>query len=160
MGCVNGKQSSGRSFQKLKPEHGYATRGSGGARPLSRSHNNVRAHSKVGLESETRGHRVSTSRNENAGGAVVRLEAGAEREQKNEVGINVSKRFVDKKIGRDEYVGGWPKWLVDNIPADVLAKLLPKSADSYEMLAKVVYIVYTKSTYSLTFEVVKSDLRL
>lgn len=42
-----------------------------------------------------------------------------------------------KKIGGDEPVKGWPKWLVDNIPPDVLAGLVPKSADSYDKLAKV-----------------------
>lgn len=31
----------------------------------------------------------------------------------------------------------WPKWLVDNIPQNVLATLVPKSADSYQKLDKV-----------------------
>ncbi|KAM7261988.1 hypothetical protein ACFE04_021065 [Oxalis oulophora] len=34
-------------------------------------------------------------------------------------------------------VNAWPKWLVDNIPGDVLAALVPKSADSYDKLAKI-----------------------
>ncbi|XP_050208151.1 probable serine/threonine-protein kinase At1g09600 [Mercurialis annua] len=42
-----------------------------------------------------------------------------------------------KKIGDDDHVGGWPKWLVDNIPKEALAGLIPKSADSYDKLAKV-----------------------
>jgi hypothetical protein len=46
-------------------------------------------------------------------------------------------RIVPKKIGGDELVDGWPKWLVDNIPADVLDGLVPRSADSYDKLAKV-----------------------
>ena len=46
-------------------------------------------------------------------------------------------RVVPKKIGGDELVDGWPKWLVDNIPADVLGGLVPRSADSYDKLAKV-----------------------
>uniref|UniRef100_A0A1U7YEN6 Probable serine/threonine-protein kinase At1g54610 n=1 Tax=Nicotiana sylvestris TaxID=4096 RepID=A0A1U7YEN6_NICSY len=37
----------------------------------------------------------------------------------------------------DELVDGWPKWLVDNIPKEVLVGLVPKTADSYDKLAKV-----------------------
>jgi hypothetical protein len=33
--------------------------------------------------------------------------------------------------------GEWPKWLVDNIPENVLATLIRKTADSYEKLGKV-----------------------
>ncbi|XP_031120602.1 probable serine/threonine-protein kinase At1g54610 [Ipomoea triloba] len=39
--------------------------------------------------------------------------------------------------GEEEMVDGWPKWLVDNIPGQVLAGLVPKSADSYEKIDKV-----------------------
>ncbi|KAK4417348.1 putative serine/threonine-protein kinase [Sesamum alatum] len=42
-----------------------------------------------------------------------------------------------KKIATDELVGGWPRWLVDNVPVDDLAGLVPKTADSYDKLAKV-----------------------
>ncbi|XP_060182883.1 probable serine/threonine-protein kinase At1g54610 [Lycium barbarum] len=42
-----------------------------------------------------------------------------------------------RKIGGDELVDGWPKWLVDNIPKEVLVGLVPKTADSYDKLAKV-----------------------
>ncbi|WCJ31712.1 Cyclin-dependent kinase C-2 C [Euphorbia peplus] len=54
-----------------------------------------------------------------------------------ENGGNVSQRIGVKKIAADELVDGWPKWLVDNIPPQVLAGLLPKSADSYDKLAKI-----------------------
>ncbi|KAH7675103.1 [RNA-polymerase]-subunit kinase protein [Dioscorea alata] len=37
----------------------------------------------------------------------------------------------------DDLVDGWPRWLVNNVPKDVLAGLVPKSADSYDKLAKV-----------------------
>lgn len=37
----------------------------------------------------------------------------------------------------DEMVDGWPKWLVDNIPTDVLKNIVPKSADSYTKIDKV-----------------------
>lgn len=39
--------------------------------------------------------------------------------------------------GDDELVDGWPRWLVNNIPKDVLACLVPKSADSYVKIDKV-----------------------
>lgn len=43
-----------------------------------------------------------------------------------------------KKSGEDdELVDGWPKWLVDNIPSDVLKNIVPKSADSYTKIDKV-----------------------
>nr|TKR78672.1 hypothetical protein D5086_0000279880 [Populus alba] len=54
---------------------------------------------------------------------------------KNDVG-NVSQRLSLKKAVGDELVDGWPKWLVDNFPSEVLAGLVPKSADSYNKLAK------------------------
>lgn len=41
------------------------------------------------------------------------------------------------KGGEDELVDGWPKWLVDNIPSDVLKNIVPKSADSYTKIDKV-----------------------
>ena len=51
---------------------------------------------------------------------------------------NSNKKRKKKKIGGDDQVvNGWPQWLVDNIPQDVLAGLIPRSADSYEKLAKV-----------------------
>ncbi|XVE60908.1 hypothetical protein DITRI_Ditri05aG0164400 [Diplodiscus trichospermus] len=37
----------------------------------------------------------------------------------------------------DEMIDGWPKWLVDNIPKEVLAGLVPKSAESYDKLDKI-----------------------
>ncbi|PON52267.1 Serine/threonine protein kinase [Trema orientale] len=48
-----------------------------------------------------------------------------------------------KKIGGDELVNGWPKWLVDNISQEVLAGLVPRSADSYDKLAKIGHGTYS-----------------
>ncbi|KAL3818827.1 hypothetical protein ACJIZ3_004732 [Penstemon smallii] len=48
------------------------------------------------------------------------------------------KRILVKKIdGADELVDGWPRWLLENVHPDALAGLVPKSADSYDKLAKV-----------------------
>lgn len=41
----------------------------------------------------------------------------------------------------DELVDGWPRWLVNNVPPEMLAGLIPKSADSYEKLDKVFYLL-------------------
>lgn len=48
--------------------------------------------------------------------------------------------------GEDELVGGWPKWFVANVPPEVLVGFVPKSADCYEKLDKVVY-TYTSSEF-------------
>ncbi|KAG5035942.1 hypothetical protein GLYMA_04G218000v4 [Glycine max] len=50
-------------------------------------------------------------------------------------------------MARYEFVEGWPKWLLDNIPANVLANIVPKSADSYEKLAKI-----GRGTYSNVYK--------
>ncbi|KAJ6709163.1 CYCLIN-DEPENDENT KINASE [Salix koriyanagi] len=44
-------------------------------------------------------------------------------------------RFVE--FGGEEVVDGWPKWLTDNVPREVLGGLIPKSAENYDKLAKV-----------------------
>lgn len=52
---------------------------------------------------------------------------------------NVSRRMnVPEIVGGEELVDGWPKWLVENISREALAGLVPKSADSYDKLAKVI----------------------
>ncbi|MED6188478.1 hypothetical protein PIB30_086348 [Stylosanthes scabra] len=58
----------------------------------------------------------------------------ATREEKN---IEKEDDDEEKNISRYEFVDGWPKWLVDNIPRHVLDSLVPKSADSYIKLGKV-----------------------
>ena len=58
---------------------------------------------------------------------------GKEKQRSNET---VEKRNV--LVVRDEMVDGWPKWLIDNIPKEVFAGLVPKSAESYDKLDKVI----------------------
>ncbi|KAL0449213.1 UNVERIFIED_CONTAM: putative serine/threonine-protein kinase [Sesamum latifolium] len=41
------------------------------------------------------------------------------------------------KTAADELVGGWPRWLVENVQVEDLAGLVPKTADSYDKLAKI-----------------------
>lgn len=71
-------------------------------------------------------------------------------------GGNISKRMASLNVvGKELLVDGWPKWLTDNIPGDVLAGIVPRSADSYDKLDKVslfrhflLQAVPTKSTCS------------
>ena len=58
---------------------------------------------------------------------------GNEKQRSNET---VEKRKV--LVVGDEMVDGWPKWLIDNIPKEVLGGLVPKSAESYDKLDKVI----------------------
>ncbi|XP_066372726.1 probable serine/threonine-protein kinase At1g54610 [Miscanthus floridulus] len=37
----------------------------------------------------------------------------------------------------DELVDGWPTWLLDNVPREVLQGIVPKSADAYDKIEKV-----------------------
>lgn len=64
------------------------------------------------------------------------------------IGNELSNRGT-RKMGGDELVDGWPKWLVDNIPKEVLAGLVPKSADSYDKLAKVSFSIHLKADSEL-----------
>lgn len=56
-----------------------------------------------------------------------------------------------KKGVEDELVDGWPKWLVDNIPSDVLKNIVPKSADSYTKIDKVNILCTSKHFHFLNF---------
>ena len=47
------------------------------------------------------------------------------------------------KILEEEMVDGWPKWLVDSVPTEVLAEVVPKSAESYKMIDKVSLFLIT-----------------
>lgn len=145
MGCVSGKLSPTYN-DRFKQHNGYYVEKVHIAKPISvsTSHNNLRPTSdnKAVLGPEPKPgptNRVSTSKVEDGGTGEVEggnrekvVVGNNGREVKSEI-WNVSR----KKIGRDEYVDGWPKWLVDNIPSSVLATILPRSADSYEKLAKV-----------------------
>ncbi|KAI3460462.1 hypothetical protein Pfo_017125 [Paulownia fortunei] len=66
---------------------------------------------------------------------------------------NVSERDdLTKKAGEDELVDGWPKWLTDNIPIEVLRNIAPKSADSYVKIEKV-----GQGTYSNVYKARDKD---
>lgn len=138
MGCVFGKFSPPRKTDRPKRHNSSGKRG---VTKYSSKH--------VGVKRETQKQRVSE---EKVSGSVVSAEkvslgvSVVEEERDGDVVIEEEKREVEvcdaeeKKIARYECADGWPKWLVDNVPSDVLATLVPKSADSYEKLAKVILI--------------------
>ncbi|CAN1345048.1 Probable serine/threonine-protein kinase At1g54610 [Linum perenne] len=77
----------------------------------------------------------NNNNNHNSSTKDVKVEAAAV--ESGGGGRKSKKVVVLKKIGGgDDYIDGWPKWLIDNIPKDVLDGLVPKSADSYDKLAK------------------------
>ncbi|CAN4114217.1 unnamed protein product [Withania somnifera] len=137
MGCVQGKGYgvSPERLERMKVENGYVkgTRVEKQPRPqqmrdMPRIHEqegNERNH--VVLEEEKRIGRDQIKGRDVTGNGV-------------RIGIDSSQRGTSgngRKIGRNEFVDGWPKWLIDNIPKEVLVGLVPKTADSYDKLAKV-----------------------
>nr|QYW07105.1 cyclin-dependent kinase like 6 [Dimocarpus longan] len=119
MGCVQGKRftnSPDSQLEKLKAKSGY-----------------VKGVSRGRVILMTNGGSSGP-----AGGSEKRVPGEAEKVKNSGGGAGGgSRRSSRKKIADDELVGGWPKWLVDNISGEVLAGLVPKSADSYDKLAKV-----------------------
>ena len=167
MGCVHGKHTStarNRNLESLKRQNAYASRASASAPPKPLSHDDnsrtrisiSNSNSKqVVEEKEESQKRVSVSRDHHSktssgGQADTDIR---EKEKEKEKGVanaiddlksneieNVSKTSEfkkKKKIASYEFVDGWPKWLVDNIPKEVLSGLVPRSAHSYEKLDKV-----------------------
>jgi hypothetical protein len=140
MGCVQAKSSTyspHQGIEKMKLDGGYIKGDSGGIPITHKQLGKVQASKELtrliqsGDLSLKDKHivRVESGSGGGAGGEAERERSGGSR--------NVSKRAVRKKIGEDELVDGWPKWLVDNVSADLLEGLVPKSADSYDKLAKV-----------------------
>lgn len=149
MGCVFGKFSDSPPRKPKRHVKRVSSQKS--------TRNSKRSSKNVGLKRETSSQRprvvskdVSASENErkishdvNAAGGVVVVVRSKEEKEESHVAVEEEKREIEEKkkkkiISRYDFVDGWPKWLVDNIPSDVLATLVPKSADSYEKLAKVV----------------------
>ncbi|KAJ8765774.1 hypothetical protein K2173_014896 [Erythroxylum novogranatense] len=132
MGCVLSRKpdlSPPRRLEKMKHENDYSGGGDGGKLAGSR-----RAGKDSGrfVKQEVDNKRVVALNGANRGGGK-----GAAGEEVKKGDTNVSERITLKKITGEELVGGWPKWLVQNVPREVLAGLVPKSADSYDKLAKV-----------------------
>ncbi|KAK1441375.1 hypothetical protein QVD17_07225 [Tagetes erecta] len=138
MGCVQGKsspaynrqQSRSVSLHKMKLDNGYAvTAPDGGKQNVA---------NKLLVEVPVKEN--SVNKNNHVGDDDVNVNVNVNTMKE---GDGESDRKLGKKIGSDELVNGWPKWLVDNIPAEVLAHLVSKSADSYDKLAKIGHGTYS-----------------
>lgn len=140
MGCIQAKgttYSPQGPLEKLKFENGYI-KGENAGRPTS-----SKQHSGRDFNKSLRGGGGTKNVADTGGGGRGRGGGGGRRisreseRGKHGGGGNVSQRISVKKIAADELVDGWPKWLVENVQSDALAGLVPKSADSYDKLAKV-----------------------
>ncbi|KAM1052620.1 hypothetical protein FF1_000207 [Malus domestica] len=146
MGCVQAKTNSPshdlQVLDKLKRDNGYV-KGSIGGKPVTLKHSrkDVKAAAFNGEDKIADG---------GGGGLVVRETERAKN------GGNVSGRMMLKKIGGDDddIVDGWPKWLVENVPPDILVGFVPKTADSYDKLAKV-----GQGTYSNVYKARDRDTK-
>ncbi|MBA0777953.1 hypothetical protein Gotri_005899 [Gossypium trilobum] len=126
MGCVQGKnpmKSPPRGLEKLKMENGYKGKGAFAAHRRSTGQR---------YTDPDRVHRPEPPKKLNGFGSADGVVAGKEKKSSNET---VERRNV--LVAGDEMVDGWPKWLIDNIPKEVLAGLVPKSAESYDKLDKI-----------------------
>lgn len=146
MGCVQAKPSEGseaRGLERLKLENGYigngdfiAHRRSMGQRyergEVGRLHQGESGKDRVGLGIGNAERRGSSDDSVRGGGDAKKL---TNREGKKNA-LHDSEKLARKSFD-DEMVEGWPKWLVDNVPREVLAGLVPKSAESYKMIDKV-----------------------
>ena len=144
MGCTQAKHStnsSPRGLQKLKMENGYVKakypdarrstgqRYSGIPQPKARNSSAGNSGRLVGGGDED-GKLITREAKKDSGGSGGGSGDG-----------NISKRMASLNLGgEEELVDGWPKWLTDNIPKDVLAGRVPRSAESYDKLDKVSFL--------------------
>lgn len=134
MGVVQTKpsqSSSSRGFDKFKSENGYVGKGEFEGDRRSTGQKDVE---------ESGGRYRAQSRKHNGG---EEGEGKLANKGKRDGSGNVSqKASVFKRIEEVELVDGWPKWLIDNVPREVLTGMVPKSAESYAMLSKVCACVF------------------
>ncbi|XP_057971208.1 probable serine/threonine-protein kinase At1g54610 [Malania oleifera] len=135
MGCILTKHStqSGRrrGLEKLKLENGYARRAVG------RKQQGKNPSGNLVPQGQGAGNKKGGVGLGGGGGGEERKVRIREEENRDLGGDVLEKILQKKKIAGDELVDGWPRWLADNIPREVLLGLVPKSVDSYEKLEKV-----------------------
>ncbi|XP_028234405.1 probable serine/threonine-protein kinase At1g54610 [Glycine soja] len=142
MGCVCGKFSPPRE-ERPRPPQVKRVASKEGSRTTRSS-----KHVGEGVKRETQTQRVSVSVNKDStanDGGVVEGEKGKTVAKKGKTTKDLDVK--EEKMAEYGFVDGWPKWLLDNIPANVLAKIVPKSADSFEKLAKI-----GRGTYSNVYK--------
>lgn len=135
MGSVQAKpsqRSSYRSLGKLKSENIYVQKGE--------LMGDRRSTGPRDVHKESTGRHRSQSRKQNGDVGHRRGEGKLVNEEKRDVGDGghvLQKTSTGRRVEEVELVDGWPKWLVDNVPSEVLIGMVPKSADSFLMLKKV-----------------------
>ncbi|CAJ1937933.1 unnamed protein product [Sphenostylis stenocarpa] len=141
MGCVNSKYTPPRrnDERRLKRNNEDAPKS------LARHHSKDSSSNKHQVRLKEKVERVVSSEKERDNTDSEVKGVARNHDKSDEVGDNVSERSQEKKniTAHTEFVEGWPKWLVDNIPPNVLDSLAPKSADSYEKLGKVGHGTYS-----------------
>ncbi|KAJ4831468.1 hypothetical protein Tsubulata_015219 [Turnera subulata] len=134
MGCAQGKHplavsSSPRGLEKLKQENGYV----GKARIANHRRSTGQRYIKI---NPAHHHHQPPPENYSNGSSGSDDDSGGDGEETKLRDGKYSNGVVIQ-AGEEEMVGGWPKWLVDNVPKEGLAGLVPKSADNYVKLDKV-----------------------
>ncbi|CAI9778007.1 unnamed protein product [Fraxinus pennsylvanica] len=159
MGCAQTKSSMDsppRGLAKLKLENGYvkARRSTGQRFSDKESGRVLRPGAKNG-----NGNYVSNGKSNlgSEGGREGKKTTTIDETRKSTssggVNDNITRKADQiKKAGEDEFVDGWPKWLTDNIPREVLRNIVPKSADSYVKIDKV-----GQGTYSNVYKARDKD---
>lgn len=119
--------SQPKGLDKSRPEKGYAA-----SRQRSTGQRNFQADPTRRRQQPT----VSRGKEGGSGGGGGKFGAEAER-----VGHGRSGDIFGLSREDEETIDGWPRWLVENVPRHVLDRLVPKSADSYEKIDKVMIIL-------------------
>lgn len=145
MGCAQSKPSMNsppKGLEKLKMDSGYVGKGDfvGPRRSTGQKYPQRESSRKYRPEPMMYNNVEFGGGNGNVEGDEKLLVGKVEEKD----GENVAKRL---SIGEEDLVGGWPKWLTDNIPRHVLAGLVPKSAESYDKLAKVCFFLFSASRF-------------
>lgn len=145
MGCVQGRGYgfSPERFESMKLDNGYIKgqrrqQQQQNKRDMSRIREQEGNGRNNGVEVEKR--IISRDQKE-----MIKGRDGIGNGNRNGVGVRIGNELSNRgtrKMEGDELVDGWPKWLVDNIPKEVLVGLVPKTADSYDKLAKVSFNSY------------------
>ena len=138
MGGAQGKyqeNSQPRGLEKLKRENGYVPKEGpvGSRRPTGQRYSAMLCKAEVASV-------VGRSSSGSSGGG-----SGGEKKLSDGRGGGSSGGRAERvlQFGEEEVVDGWPKWLINNVPKEVLACLVPKSAENYDKLDKVMHFLHS-----------------
>ncbi|XP_060193140.1 probable serine/threonine-protein kinase At1g54610 [Lycium barbarum] len=144
MGCAQAKpamDSPPRGLEKLKLENGYAARGDQQVRPRRSTGQRLDQPKEKNIPDYGDDRRLLSDGKRdiiNERNLVITSEGETKTNSSDSGLVADVPRKISKTITEDEeLIDGWPKWLVDNIPREVLAGLVPKCADSYDKIDKV-----------------------